>query len=99
MLQISLQDLVCSLCLAVSLWVIDCRHFGFCSHGCTDHLPVVGCEEFVSVSNDHDWNSVVSDQSVQFLFFILFYSYSDLAGEPCRTSRYILFFPRKPLEE
>ena len=25
--------------------------------------------------------------------FILFYSYSDLAGEPCRTSRYILFFP------
>ena len=25
--------------------------------------------------------------------FILFYSYSDLAGEPCRTSRYMLFFP------
>ena len=33
------------------------------------------------------------------IIFILFYSYSDLAGEPCRTSRYILFFPRKPLKE
>ena len=32
-------------------------------------------------------------------YFILFYSYSDLAGEPCRTSRYMLFFPRKPLKE
>ena len=28
-----------------------------------------------------------------YLFLFLFYSYSDLAGEPCRTSRYMLVFP------
>ena len=33
------------------------------------------------------------------IFIFLFYSYSDLAGEPCRTSRYILFFSQKTFEE
>ena len=51
-------------------------------------VELVGVEPVVHSWWVHSW-----------WIFILFYSYSDWAGEPCRTSRYILFFPRKSLKE
>ena len=42
------------------LWVVGCRHLEFGSYYYTDCFPTVEHEELVSVSNDHDQNSVVS---------------------------------------
>ena len=73
----------------------DCRTECLCGkiHCFADCLYLVELKRGHNWIADEEISHTICEKIFIFFLFFLFYSYSDLAGEPCRTSRYILFFP------